>query len=65
MGRAAQIPYDAPVVFSGGVANNDAIRQIFEELLQKPVTAVELPQSTAALGAALRALREYKKTHKA
>ena len=61
MGRAAQIPYEEPIVFSGGVANNDAIRQIFADLLHKPVTAVELPQSTAALGAALRALREYKK----
>lgn len=61
MGRAAQIPYEAPIVFSGGVANNDAIRQIFSELLKKPVTSVSLPQSTAALGAALRALREYKK----
>lgn len=64
MGRAAQIPYDEPIVFSGGVANNDAITQIFADLLKKPVVAIDLPQSTAALGAALRALREYKKEHK-
>ena len=61
MGRYAQITYEEPIVFSGGVANNDAIRQIFEDLLHKPVKSVELPQSTAALGAALRALKEYKK----
>ena len=61
MGRSAQITYEEPIVFSGGVANNDAIRQIFEDLLHKPVKSVELPQSTAALGAALRALKEYKK----
>ncbi len=42
MGRAAQIPYEEPVVFSGGVANNDAIAQIFSELLHKKVTAVSL-----------------------
>ncbi len=65
MGRAAQISYMEPIVFSGGVANNDAIRQIFSELLKKPVTAVSLPQSTAALGAALRAQREYKKLQQA
>jgi len=65
MGRSAQIPYEEPIVFSGGVANNDAIRGIFSDLLNKPVTAVSMPQSTAALGAALRALREYKKANKA
>lgn len=62
MGRAAQISYPEPIVFSGGVANNDAITQIFSELLHKKVTAVALPQSTAALGAALRALKEYQKS---
>lgn len=65
MGRAAQIPYDEPIVFSGGVANNPAIADIFADLLHKPVKAIALPQSTAALGAAIRALREYKKAHKA
>lgn len=64
MGRSAQISYKEPIVFSGGVAHNDAIRAIFEDLLKKPVKALELPQSTAALGAALRALKEYKKAEK-
>ncbi len=65
MGRAAQITYEEPIVFSGGVANNDAITHIFSELLGKKVTAVSTPQSTAALGAALRALSEYEKTRSA
>jgi len=65
MGRAAQIPYTEPIVFSGGVAKNAAITKMFGDLLHKEVVAVDLPQSTAALGAALRALREYKKAQKA
>ena len=65
MGRSAQIQYLEPIVFSGGVANNEAITDIFAELLGKPVTAVKLPQSTAALGAALRAHKEYDKANKA
>ena len=64
MGRSAQIQYLEPIVFSGGVAKNDAITGMFSRLLNKPVTAVEPPQSTAALGAALRALKEYKKSQK-
>lgn len=64
MGRAAQIAYMEPIVFSGGVANNDAITQIFSDLLHKKVTALALPQSTAALGAAVRARQEYKKALK-
>lgn len=59
MGRSAQIAYLEPIVFSGGVANNEAITDIFSELLGKPVKAVETPQSTAALGAALRAKKDY------
>lgn len=65
MGRSAQIAYEEPIVFSGGVANNEAITKMFSELLGKPVKALNLPQSTAALGAALRALREYKKAQDA
>ena len=52
MGRAAQITYVEPIVFSGGVANNEAIAEIFSRLLNKKVRPLELPQSTAALGAA-------------
>lgn len=61
MGRAAQITYKPPIVFSGGVANNAAIADIFADLLGKPVKALSLPQSTAALGAALKAKTEYAK----
>lgn len=59
MGRSAQISYTEPIVFSGGVANNEAIAGIFAELLGKPVTAIKMPQSTAALGAALRARKMW------
>ncbi len=59
MGRSAQIPYTEPIVFSGGVANNEAIADIFADLLGKPVTAIKMPQSTAALGAALRARKMW------
>jgi predicted CoA-substrate-specific enzyme activase len=64
MGRSAQIQYEEPIVFSGGVAKNDAIAEIFSDLLGKKVTPIEMPQSTAALGAALRAHREYEKIQK-
>ena len=63
MGRAAQITYVEPIVFSGGVANNEAIAEIFSRLLNKKVRPLELPQSTAALGAALRAKQAYEKAH--
>ena len=59
MGRSAQISYAEPIVFSGGVANNVAIADIFADLLGKPVTAIKMPQSTAALGAALRARKMW------
>lgn len=64
MGRAAQISYTEPIVFSGGVAQNPAIADIFAELLHKKVKAIDLPQSTAALGAALRARQDYEKKQK-
>ena len=64
MGRSAQVSYTEPIVFSGGVAKNDAMAQIFSELLHKKVTALDLPQSTAALGAAMRAKRDYEKKQK-
>lgn len=61
-GKGGRIQYNEPIVFSGGVANNEGIRRIFEELLGKPVVSIESPQSTAALGAAIRARSEYQKT---
>lgn len=62
MGRSAQIQYEEPIVFSGGVAKNQAIADMFSELLKKTVTPIEAPQSTAALGAALRAHKAYIKS---
>jgi len=62
-GKGGRVPYTEPIVFSGGVANNEGIRRIFEELLGKPVMAIESPQSTAAMGAAVRAKGEYEKEH--
>ena len=65
MGRSGQISFIEPIIFSGGVAQNEGITDIFSELLGKKVTAIETPQSTAALGAALRASTEYHKAAKA
>ncbi|MEG1758489.1 MAG: acyl-CoA dehydratase activase [Oscillospiraceae bacterium] len=65
MGRASQIKYEEPIVFSGGVAQNEAIADIFSELLGKKVEPIEAPQSTAALGAAIRARKEYMKAQTA
>ena len=59
MGRSAQISYAEPIVFSGGVANNEAIADIFADLLGKPGTARKMPHATAALGAALRARKMW------
>ena len=50
-----------PIVFSGGAANNEGIRRIFEKLVGKEVIAAPRPQCTAAMGAAMRALRDGKK----
>lgn len=63
LGKGGRIPYLEPIVFSGGVANNEGIRRIFAELLGKEVIAIENPQSTAALGAAIRAKNDYTKGH--
>lgn len=59
MGKNAHIPLIEPIVFSGGVANNEGIRIIFEKLTGKKITAARDPQSTAALGAAIKAKKEY------
>lgn len=60
-GKGARIPFNEPVVFSGGAANNDGIRGVFEKLLGKKVIAIPRPQCTAAYGAALDALAKGKK----
>ncbi len=62
-GKAGRIPFAEPIVFSGGVANNKGIERIFAKMLGKEVTAISQPQSTAALGAALKACKDYKKEH--
>lgn len=62
-GKSARIPLVEPIVFSGGAANNEGIRAIFEKLIGKPVIAAARPQCTAAMGAALRARSEYQKSH--
>jgi len=61
MGKAGRIPYNEPIVFSGGVANNHSIAKIFSEILGKEVIPSVDPQSTAALGAAVTALNDYLK----
>ncbi len=61
MGKAGQLQFVEPIVISGGVANNPGIVRDFSNHLKKPVRALELPQSTAALGAALAARKEYRK----
>jgi predicted CoA-substrate-specific enzyme activase len=60
MGTAAQISYDGPIIFSGGVARNIGVVKAIEEELRKKVVTPEEPQITAALGAAIFA-QEYSK----
>jgi (R)-2-hydroxyacyl-CoA dehydratese activating ATPase len=59
MGRASQIPFEEPIVFTGGVALNAGACKALKDVLQKPVTAIENPQITAALGVALAARLEF------
>ena len=63
MGKSGQITYQEPIIFSGGVANNEGVRAYFEQVLKKKVTAILMPQSTAAFGAALAAKENYEKAH--
>jgi predicted CoA-substrate-specific enzyme activase len=62
MGKAGQIQFLEPICFSGGVAKNHGVAQYFAEFLGKQVDVLELPQSTAALGAAIAAKKEFEKT---
>lgn len=61
MGKSSQITFKEPIVFTGGVANNPAISKDFSNLLEKPVMTIDIPQSTAAMGAALTAINLYEK----
>jgi (R)-2-hydroxyacyl-CoA dehydratese activating ATPase len=58
MGRAGQIDYREPIVFSGGVAKNIGVVKAIEEELGKKLCVPTDPQITAALGASLLA-KEY------
>lgn len=58
MGKAGQISFEEPIIFSGGVARNMHVARVFEELLKKKVIAIQKPQMTAALGVALAAKEE-------
>ncbi|MFC2019263.1 acyl-CoA dehydratase activase [Chloroflexota bacterium] len=55
MGSGAQIRYEEPIVFTGGVARNIGVAKAIEEVLAKEIIIPEQPQITAALGAALAA----------
>lgn len=59
MGKSAQIQFEEPIVFTGGVARNAGAKKAFEDILKKPVFAIENPQITAALGVALAAQIEF------
>lgn len=61
MGKSGQITFKEPIVFTGGVAKNPAIAKDFSDLLGKPVMTIDVPQSTAAMGAALTAIKLYEK----
>lgn len=61
--HGARISFTEPVVFSGGAANNDGIREIFEQQLGRKVRSIDDPQCTAALGAAFAAKKEYEKKY--
>jgi predicted CoA-substrate-specific enzyme activase len=58
MGKAGQITFEEPIIFSGGVAKNVDVAKAFEQILQKKIQAIEKPQITAALGVALAAREE-------
>ena len=60
MGKAGQIRFQTPIVFSGGVAKNEGVTKAFSDILGKDVTAIKNPQNTAALGAALIAKQKAK-----
>lgn len=58
MGKTSQIQFEEPIVLTGGVARNIGVKKAFEDILKKPVLAIENPQITAALGVALAARLE-------
>ncbi|MFH1117760.1 MAG: acyl-CoA dehydratase activase [Pseudomonadota bacterium] len=59
MGRQARIAFTEPIVISGGLAKNIALKRACQERFGKEVSLVENPQMPAPLGAALMARDEY------
>ncbi len=53
IGRQARIPYEEPIVLTGGTALNVAAKKAFEDQLEKEVVVLDQPQMPAALGVAL------------
>ena len=60
MGRSAQIRYQEPICFTGGVAKNRGVVRALEEDLGVTLLVPNEPQITASLGAALFARRTAK-----
>lgn len=56
--RGSSVPLDDPIVLTGGLARNEAAAPTFEDLLEKTVHTVEIPQLPAAVGVAIKAQRE-------
>lgn len=50
----------ANIVFQGGVARNEAVRSVFQQLLEQPVSVHPFPEVSGAFGAALIAINEYR-----
>jgi predicted CoA-substrate-specific enzyme activase len=61
MGLSAQIEYQDPIIFSGGVARNIGVVAAIEAELRKKILTPEQPQITAALGAAFFAMERHHK----
>jgi predicted CoA-substrate-specific enzyme activase len=55
MGKTGQIQFKEPIVLSGGVARNIGVPRAFADMLGKKVEAIDNPQLTGAMGAALKA----------
>jgi (R)-2-hydroxyacyl-CoA dehydratese activating ATPase len=59
MGQQARIAFNEPIVISGGLAKNIALKKACEEKFGREVTLIENPQMQAAFGVALFAMDEY------
>jgi predicted CoA-substrate-specific enzyme activase len=55
MGKTSQIQFKEPIILSGGVARNSGAPRAFADMIGKEVEAIENPQLTGAMGAALKA----------